>query len=54
MAAWGGGSIINIGSMAGHVGMPGGAAYGGTKAALAAMRAVTCGGVRWGAVPCDT
>jgi NAD(P)-dependent dehydrogenase (short-subunit alcohol dehydrogenase family) len=37
MAARGGGSIINIGSMAGHVGMPGGAAYGGTKAALAAM-----------------
>jgi NAD(P)-dependent dehydrogenase (short-subunit alcohol dehydrogenase family) len=37
MAARGRGSIINIGSMAGHVGMPGGAAYGATKAALAAM-----------------
>ncbi len=37
MAARGRGSIVNIGSMAGHVGMPGGAAYGATKAALAAM-----------------
>jgi NAD(P)-dependent dehydrogenase (short-subunit alcohol dehydrogenase family) len=37
MAARGNGSIINIGSMAGHIGMPGGAAYGATKAALAAM-----------------
>jgi NAD(P)-dependent dehydrogenase (short-subunit alcohol dehydrogenase family) len=37
MAARGSGSIINIGSMAGHVGMPGGAAYGATKGALAAM-----------------
>ena len=37
MAARGGGSIVNIGSMAGQVGMPGGAAYGATKAALAAM-----------------
>jgi NAD(P)-dependent dehydrogenase (short-subunit alcohol dehydrogenase family) len=37
MAARGGGSIVNIGSMAGHVGMPGGAAYGATKGALAAM-----------------
>jgi NAD(P)-dependent dehydrogenase (short-subunit alcohol dehydrogenase family) len=37
MAARGSGSIINIGSMAGQVGMPGGAAYGATKAALAAM-----------------
>ena len=37
MAARGSGSIVNIGSMAGHVGMPGGAAYGATKAALAAM-----------------
>src|SRR5580700_3927850 len=35
MAARGSGSIINIGSMAGHVGMPGGAAYGATKAPLA-------------------
>ena len=37
MAARGSGSIINVGSMAGQVGMPGGAAYGATKAALAAM-----------------
>jgi NAD(P)-dependent dehydrogenase (short-subunit alcohol dehydrogenase family) len=41
MAARGSGSIINSGSMAGHVGMPGGAAYGAaygaTKGALAAM-----------------
>jgi NAD(P)-dependent dehydrogenase (short-subunit alcohol dehydrogenase family) len=37
MAARGSGSIINIGSMAGHVGMPGNAAYGATKGALAAM-----------------
>jgi NAD(P)-dependent dehydrogenase (short-subunit alcohol dehydrogenase family) len=37
MAAKGSGSIVNIGSMAGHVGMPGGAAYGATKGALAAM-----------------
>ena len=34
MAARGSGSIINIGSMAGEIGMPGGAAYGATKAAL--------------------
>ena len=37
MAARGSGSIINIGSQAGHVGMTGGAAYGATKGALAAM-----------------
>jgi NAD(P)-dependent dehydrogenase (short-subunit alcohol dehydrogenase family) len=37
MAARGSGTIINVGSMAGHIGMPGGAAYGATKAALAAM-----------------
>jgi NAD(P)-dependent dehydrogenase (short-subunit alcohol dehydrogenase family) len=37
MAASGGGSIINIGSMAGDVGLAGGAAYSGTKATLAAM-----------------
>jgi len=37
MAARGRGSIVNVGSMAGHVGMPGGAAYGATKGALAAM-----------------
>jgi NAD(P)-dependent dehydrogenase (short-subunit alcohol dehydrogenase family) len=37
MAARGGGSIVNIGSMAGEIGMPRGAAYGGTKAALDSM-----------------
>lgn len=37
MADRGSGSIINIGSMAGEVGMPGGAAYGATKAALDSM-----------------
>ncbi len=37
MAARGSGSIINIGSMAGQIGLAGGAAYGATKAALAAM-----------------
>jgi NAD(P)-dependent dehydrogenase (short-subunit alcohol dehydrogenase family) len=37
MAARGSGSIINIGSIAGEVGMPGGAAYGATKAALDSM-----------------
>jgi NAD(P)-dependent dehydrogenase (short-subunit alcohol dehydrogenase family) len=37
MAARGCGSIINIGSMAGTVGLPGGAAYGATKAALGAL-----------------
>ncbi|HWE08275.1 MAG TPA: SDR family oxidoreductase [Solirubrobacteraceae bacterium] len=37
MAANGGGSIINVGSMAGVIGMPGGAAYGGTKGTLSAM-----------------
>jgi NAD(P)-dependent dehydrogenase (short-subunit alcohol dehydrogenase family) len=37
MAARGNGSIINVGSMAGEVGMPGGAAYGATKAALDSM-----------------
>jgi NAD(P)-dependent dehydrogenase (short-subunit alcohol dehydrogenase family) len=37
MAARGRGSIINIGSMAGTVGLAGGAAYGATKAAVAAM-----------------
>jgi NAD(P)-dependent dehydrogenase (short-subunit alcohol dehydrogenase family) len=37
MAARGSGSIVNLGSMAGQVGMPGGAAYGATKGALAAM-----------------
>jgi NAD(P)-dependent dehydrogenase (short-subunit alcohol dehydrogenase family) len=37
MAAQGSGSIINIASMAGQTGLPGGAAYGATKATLAAM-----------------
>ena len=37
MAARGRGSIINIGSMAGTVGLAGGAAYGATKAAVAAL-----------------
>jgi NAD(P)-dependent dehydrogenase (short-subunit alcohol dehydrogenase family) len=37
MADRGGGSIISIASMAGQVGLAGGAAYGATKAALASM-----------------
>jgi NAD(P)-dependent dehydrogenase (short-subunit alcohol dehydrogenase family) len=37
MAARGSGVIINVGSMAGEVGMPGGAAYGATKAAMDSM-----------------
>jgi NAD(P)-dependent dehydrogenase (short-subunit alcohol dehydrogenase family) len=37
MAARGSGSIINVGSMAGQVGMAGGAAYSATKAALASF-----------------
>jgi NAD(P)-dependent dehydrogenase (short-subunit alcohol dehydrogenase family) len=37
MAARGRGAIVSIGSMAGDIGMPGGAAYGATKAALEAM-----------------
>ena len=37
MAARGSGSIINIGSMAGQIGMPGLAAYSGTKGALVSM-----------------
>jgi NAD(P)-dependent dehydrogenase (short-subunit alcohol dehydrogenase family) len=37
MASRGSGSIVNVGSMAGQVGMPGLAAYGATKGALAAM-----------------
>ena len=37
MAERGGGSIINLGSMAGQIGLAGGAAYGATKAAQAAM-----------------
>jgi NAD(P)-dependent dehydrogenase (short-subunit alcohol dehydrogenase family) len=37
MAARGTGTIINLGSMAGQVGLAGGAAYGATKATLASM-----------------
>jgi NAD(P)-dependent dehydrogenase (short-subunit alcohol dehydrogenase family) len=37
MAARGGGSIINLGSMAGQIGLAAGAAYGATKAALASF-----------------
>jgi NAD(P)-dependent dehydrogenase (short-subunit alcohol dehydrogenase family) len=37
MAARGSGSIINVGSMAGQIGLAGSAAYGATKAALVAM-----------------
>lgn len=37
MVAQGSGSIINVGSMAGQVGMAGGAAYSATKAALASF-----------------
>lgn len=37
MAARGSGSIINISSMAGQIGLAGGAAYGATKASLSAM-----------------
>ena len=37
MAAKGAGSIINIGSMAGSLGLPGAAAYGATKAAVASL-----------------
>jgi NAD(P)-dependent dehydrogenase (short-subunit alcohol dehydrogenase family) len=37
MAKRGTGSIINVGSMAGQIGLPGGAAYSATKAALASL-----------------
>ena len=37
MVSRGRGSIISIGSMAGEIGLAGGAAYGATKAAIAAM-----------------
>lgn len=37
MASRGHGSIVSLDSMAGHVGLAGGAAYGATKAALSAM-----------------
>ena len=37
MAARGNGSIVNMASMAGQIGLAGGAAYGATKATLASM-----------------
>ena len=37
MAARGGGSVINVGTMAAHIGMPTTSVYGATKAALASM-----------------
>ena len=37
MAARGNGSIVNVASMAGQIGLAGGAAYGATKATLASM-----------------
>jgi len=37
MAARGSGSIVNIASMAGQIGLAGGAVYGATKATLASM-----------------
>ncbi|MDQ1422674.1 MAG: hypothetical protein QOD72_172 [Acidimicrobiaceae bacterium] len=37
MAEGNGGAIVNVGSMAGQVGLAGGAAYGATKAALASL-----------------
>src|SRR5437879_8887594 len=37
MAKRGKGSIVNVSSMAGQIGLAGGAAYGATKAALASM-----------------
>jgi NAD(P)-dependent dehydrogenase (short-subunit alcohol dehydrogenase family) len=37
MAQWSSGSIINLASMAGQIGLNGGAAYGATKAALSSM-----------------
>jgi NAD(P)-dependent dehydrogenase (short-subunit alcohol dehydrogenase family) len=37
MAERGAGAIINVGSMGGQIGLAGGAAYGATKAALAAL-----------------
>src|SRR6202035_1326001 len=37
MAARGHGAIVNVSSMAGQIGLAGGAAYGATKAALASM-----------------
>jgi NAD(P)-dependent dehydrogenase (short-subunit alcohol dehydrogenase family) len=55
MAATGGGAVVNLNSMAGLVGLPGGAAYSGTKAALSAFTRswaaeYAAGGVRVNAV----
>jgi NAD(P)-dependent dehydrogenase (short-subunit alcohol dehydrogenase family) len=55
MTADGGGAIVNLDSMAGLVGLPGGAAYSGTKAALSAFTRswaaeFAAGGVRVNAV----
>jgi NAD(P)-dependent dehydrogenase (short-subunit alcohol dehydrogenase family) len=55
MAARGDGSIVNVGSMAGEIGLAGGAAYGATKAALSSMTRAWAaefspGGVRVNAV----
>jgi NAD(P)-dependent dehydrogenase (short-subunit alcohol dehydrogenase family) len=55
MAARGGGSIINVGSMAGPIGLAGAAAYGATRAALASLTRTWAaefspGGVRVNAV----
>ena len=51
MLARGSGSIVNIGSMAGRIGLSGGAAYGATKAAIASLTQawaaeLSAGGVR--------
>ena len=55
MVARGGGSIINVGSMAGQIGLAGAAAYSATKAALASLTRTWAaefspGGVRVNAV----
>src|SRR5438128_5798218 len=50
MAARGEGSIINVSSMAGRIGLAGGAAYGATKAALAAMTRARAPAIRPSAV----
>jgi NAD(P)-dependent dehydrogenase (short-subunit alcohol dehydrogenase family) len=54
MAARGRGAIVSISSMAGDIGMPGGAAYGATKAALEAMTrawAAELGGAAFASTP---
>jgi NAD(P)-dependent dehydrogenase (short-subunit alcohol dehydrogenase family) len=37
MAARGGGSIVNVGTMVAHFGLPGASAYGASKAAIASL-----------------